>query len=120
LARTVSLPEAGRAGPQEPGEAVNAGAIPADHRTQDRAVGSGRLVGETWHFVDLLRFLVGTPLKLGTLRRLAAYGWPGFSKMHVWRQDKGQAVHTGGASPIAMEGLSEVGKAVAGVEKGLG
>ena len=39
---------------------------------------------------------------------------------HVWRQDKGQAVHTGGASPIAMEELSEVGKAVAGVEKGLG
>ncbi|MGF0068992.1 bi-domain-containing oxidoreductase [Candidatus Spyradosoma sp. SGI.093] len=41
---------------------VNAGAIPANHWTQDTAVGGGRLLGEACHFVDLLRFLAGTPI----------------------------------------------------------
>ena len=41
---------------------VNAGAIPADHWTQDRRVGGGRIIGEGCHFVDLARFLVGQPL----------------------------------------------------------
>jgi predicted dehydrogenase len=41
---------------------VNAGAIPAEHWTQDRAVGGGRIVGEGCHFIDLLRFLVGRPI----------------------------------------------------------
>jgi len=36
---------------------VNAGAIPADHWTQDKAVGGGRIIGEGCHFIDLLRFL---------------------------------------------------------------
>ncbi|MDH4980677.1 bi-domain-containing oxidoreductase [Hyphomicrobium sp. D-2] len=36
---------------------VNAGAIPADHWTQDRAAGGGRIIGEACHFIDLLRFL---------------------------------------------------------------
>lgn len=40
---------------------VNAGAIPADHWTQDARVGGGRIVGEGCHFVDLLRFLAGSP-----------------------------------------------------------
>ena len=34
---------------------VNAGAIPADHWTQDLSVGGGRIIGEACHFVDLLR-----------------------------------------------------------------
>jgi predicted dehydrogenase len=38
---------------------VNAGAIPADHWTQDPAVGGGRLIGEACHFIDLLRHLAG-------------------------------------------------------------
>lgn len=38
---------------------VNAGAIPANHWTQDPKVGGGRLLGEGCHFVDLLRFLAG-------------------------------------------------------------
>ncbi len=38
---------------------VNAGAIPADHWTQDGETGGGRIVGEVCHFIDLLRFLVG-------------------------------------------------------------
>lgn len=41
---------------------VNAGAIPADHWTQDLEVGGGRLIGEGCHFVDFLRFLVGHPI----------------------------------------------------------
>jgi predicted dehydrogenase len=41
---------------------VNAGAIPPDHWTQDRAVGGGRILGEACHFVDLLRYLAGSPI----------------------------------------------------------
>jgi predicted dehydrogenase len=41
---------------------VNAGAIPADHWTQDTAVGGGRILGEVCHFVDLLRFVAGAPI----------------------------------------------------------
>jgi predicted dehydrogenase/threonine dehydrogenase-like Zn-dependent dehydrogenase len=42
---------------------VNAGAIPADHWTQDAVLGGGRIIGEACHFVDLLRFLVGQPIE---------------------------------------------------------
>lgn len=42
---------------------VNAGAIASDHWTQDAAVGGGRVVGEACHFIDLLRYLVGSPIK---------------------------------------------------------
>ena len=38
---------------------VNAGAIPAEHWTQDLEVGGGRIIGEACHFIDLARFLVG-------------------------------------------------------------
>lgn len=41
---------------------VNAGDIPADHWTQDPAVGGGRLIGEACHFIDLLRFLAQAPI----------------------------------------------------------
>jgi len=41
---------------------VNAGEIPADHWTQDPAVGGGRIIGEACHFIDLLRFLAGAPI----------------------------------------------------------
>jgi len=41
---------------------VNAGAIPADHWTQDPEAGGGRIIGEACHFIDLLRFLAGVPL----------------------------------------------------------
>jgi predicted dehydrogenase len=152
---------------------VNAGAIPANHWTQDREVGGGRLVGEGCHFIDLLRFLAAAPIEahqavamdtptrdsftislrfvdgsLGTIvylangskafpkerlevfaagrvlqldnfRRLAGYGWPGFGKMNLWRQDKGQAacakafvdaVAKGGESPIPLAELLEVAR----------
>ena len=123
---------------------VNAGAIPADHWTQDPQVGGGRIIGEACHFIDLLRFLAGVPIRksgrstmesatgdtvslqlefeggsIGTVhyfangtkafpkerlevfaagrvlqldnyRKLTGFGWLGFSKMNLWRQDKGQ------------------------------
>ena len=128
---------------------MNAGSIPADHWTQDIAVGGGRIIGEACHFIDLMRFLAGskiisiqarqmgdTPgmaitedkasitlgfedgsfgtilylangaasfpkervevftagrvLQLDNFRKLTGYGWPGFKKLNLWKQDKGQ------------------------------
>lgn len=128
---------------------MNAGAIPANHWTQDATVGGGRIIGEACHFIDLMRFLAGSPivsvqarrmggdsalhiaedkasitlgfedgsfgtimylangaasfpkerievfvggkvLQLDNFRKFKGYGWPGFSKMNLWRQDKGQ------------------------------
>lgn len=153
----------GAGGPKSFVMTVNAGAIPADHWTQDRKVGGGRVIGEACHFIDLLRFLAGSQivshsrlamdsgngdtvslqlgfadgsigtvhyfangckafpkerlevfaagrvLQLDNFRKLRGYGWPGFSKMNLWRQDKGQkecaaafitAIRDGGAAPI--------------------
>lgn len=53
---------AGVSGPKSFVMTVNAGAIPADHWTQDREIGGGRIVGEACHFIDLLRFLAGSPI----------------------------------------------------------
>jgi len=36
---------------------INAGQIPADHWTQDRLIGGGRIIGEACHFIDLMRYL---------------------------------------------------------------
>lgn len=163
----------GVSGPKTFVMTVNAGAIPADHWTQDREVGGGRIVGEACHFIDLLRFLAGKPitghqrmtmdsatqdtvtlqltfadgsigtvhyfangskafpkerlevfaagrmLQLDNFRKLTGFGWPGFSKMNLWRQDKGQkacaqafvdAIQQGLQSPIAAEEIFEVSR----------
>lgn len=50
------------AGPKSFIYTVNAGAIPAEHWTQDRLVGGGRILGEACHFIDLVRFLAGVPV----------------------------------------------------------
>jgi predicted dehydrogenase/threonine dehydrogenase-like Zn-dependent dehydrogenase len=42
---------------------MNAGEIPADHWTQDPDVGGGRIIGEACHYIDLMRFLVGSKIK---------------------------------------------------------
>ncbi|KWS02938.1 putative zinc-binding dehydrogenase [Lysobacter capsici AZ78] len=157
---------------------VNAGAIPADHWTQDPQLGGGRLIGEACHFVDLLRFLADSPivghqltavgnvagvgirsdrvsftlsfadgsfgtvhylangdksfpkerlevfaagrvLQLDNFRRLRGYGWPGFTRMNLWRQDKGQAacaqafmqaVQGQAPAPIPIEQILEVAR----------
>ncbi len=41
---------------------INAGMIPRDHWTQDPSVGGGRIIGEACHFIDLSRFLAGSPI----------------------------------------------------------
>lgn len=41
---------------------VNAGAIPRAHWVHERTVGGGRIIGEGCHFIDLLRFLAGSPI----------------------------------------------------------
>ncbi len=160
---------------------VNAGAIPAQHWTQNPTVGGGRLVGEGCHFIDLLRFLAATPivahsvtvlddttrdtlsvslsfacgsmatvhyfangskafpkerlevfaagrvLQLDNFRRLTGFGWPGFGKMNLWRQDKGQAacaaafvraVEQGGPAPIALTELLEVARVTLALNEG--
>ena len=158
-------------GPRALVATVNAGAIAAEHWTQDRDIGGGRIVGEACHFIDLLRFLAGAPilraekiatteatgdtasisfafedgsigtvhyvasghrsfpkerieafaggrvLQIDNFRRLRGYGWPGFSSMGGWRQDKGQracinafvsAVRHGGETPIPFGEILEV------------
>ena len=50
---------------------MNAGAIPADHWTQNPAVGGGRIIGEACHHIDLMRFLVGAPIISVYARRMA-------------------------------------------------
>ena len=167
---------------------VNAGAIPADHWTQDKAVGGGRIVGEGCHFIDLLRHLAGAPivaqhavamgkhpaveimddkanitlqfadgsfgtvhylangdkgfpkerlevfcagrvLQLDNFRKLRGWGWKGFSKLNVWRQDKGQAACTqafvhavkrGEACPIPLDEVIEVSRVSIEVQEVLG
>ena len=157
---------------------VNAGAIPPEHWTQDPQVGGGRIVGEACHFIDLLRFLAGSPisgfhadsigaapgvavtsdkasitlrfengsigtilylanghksfpkerlevfaggriLQLDNFRKLKGYGWPGFNRMNLWRQDKGQkacatafvrAIEQHGVSPIPFDEVMEVSR----------
>jgi predicted dehydrogenase len=62
-------------------------------------------------------FCAGRVLQLDNFRMLRGYGWPGFKKMRLWRQDKGhkaeiaafvQAVQQGGPAPIPVEELVEV------------
>lgn len=157
---------------------MNAGAIPADHWTQDNTVGGGRIIGEACHFIDLMRFLAGSKivsvqarrmgdtdavqlledkasitlgfedgsfgtifylangasnfpkervevftagrvLQLDNFRKLKGFGWPGFSKMNLWRQDKGQdacaaafieSIRQGVEAPISAEEIFEVAR----------
>jgi predicted dehydrogenase/threonine dehydrogenase-like Zn-dependent dehydrogenase len=42
---------------------VNAGSLAEGHWTQDLSIGGGRIVGEACHFIDLLRFLAGAPIR---------------------------------------------------------
>ena len=64
-------------------------------------------------------FSGGRILQLDNFRRLTGYGYPGFTGMRLWRQDKGQnacaaafvrAMEQGKPSPIALEELLEVAK----------
>ncbi len=66
-------------------------------------------------------FCAGRILQLDNYRRLRGYGWPRFTRMGTWRQDKGQracvaafvgAVRAGAPAPIALEELLEVSRVV--------
>lgn len=163
----------GVSGPKAMVMTVNAGNIPLDHWTQDLEVGGGRIIGEACHFIDLLRYTAGVPIKsyqrlameattqdtvtlqlaftdgsIGTIhyfangsksfpkerlevfvegkvlqldnfRKLTGFGWPGFRKMNLWRQDKGQracakafldAVEGRAGAPISPEEVFEVSR----------
>ena len=41
---------------------INAGALPADHWTNDPFIGGGRVIGEACHFIDLVRFFANSPI----------------------------------------------------------
>ena len=62
-------------------------------------------------------FAAGRVLQLNNFRRLQGFGWPGFRKMNLWRQDKGNkacaaafvdAIREGKVVPIPFSELTEV------------
>lgn len=64
-------------------------------------------------------FAAGRVLQLDNYRKLTCFGWPGFRKMNLWRQDKGQkacakafvdAISTGAQTPIAIDEIFEVSR----------
>jgi predicted dehydrogenase/threonine dehydrogenase-like Zn-dependent dehydrogenase len=66
-------------------------------------------------------FCAGRILQLDNYRKLTGFGWPGFTTMNLWRQDKGQkpcvaafvrAVEQGGAAPIPFDELLEVSRVI--------
>jgi len=66
-------------------------------------------------------FAGGRVLQLDNFRKLTGFGWPGFKKMNLWRQDKGQkacaaafvqAIEQGIVAPIPFEEIVEVSRVV--------
>ena len=66
-------------------------------------------------------FAQGRVLQLDNYRKLVGFGWPGFEKMNLWRQDKGQkacakafvdAVEGYVAAPIAVDEIFEVTRVI--------
>ena len=64
-------------------------------------------------------FASGRVLQLDNFRRLTGFGWPGFSKLNLWRQDKGQkacaqafvdAIQEGLPPPISVAEIFEVSR----------
>ncbi|MEA9997371.1 bi-domain-containing oxidoreductase [Pseudomonas sp. 10B1] len=64
-------------------------------------------------------FTSGRVLQLDNFRKLKGFGWPGFSKLNLWKQDKGQfkcaaaflkSIETGTQTPIAIDELFEVAR----------
>jgi predicted dehydrogenase/threonine dehydrogenase-like Zn-dependent dehydrogenase len=65
-------------------------------------------------------FAAGRILQIDNFRSMRGFGWPGFKKMNLWRQDKGQqacaaaflaAIEAGKPSPIAFDEIIEVSRA---------
>lgn len=64
-------------------------------------------------------FTAGRILQLDNFRKLRGWGWKGFSRLNLWRQDKGQAagakvfvdaVRAGRPSPIPLDEILEVSR----------
>lgn len=64
-------------------------------------------------------FTAGRILQLDNYRKLKGFGWPGFTKMNLWAQDKGQkacakafmdALSKGSAAPISIEEIFEISR----------
>ena len=64
-------------------------------------------------------FAAGRVLQLDNFRKLKGYGWPGFKKMNLWKQDKGQtgcaaaflnSISKGTEAPIPAAELFEVAR----------
>jgi predicted dehydrogenase/NADPH:quinone reductase-like Zn-dependent oxidoreductase len=71
-------------------------------------------------------FASGRVLQLDNFRKLTGFGWPGFKRMSLWRQDKGQracaraflrAAAEGLESPIPFEELLEVARVTIAVSE---
>lgn len=60
----------GISGPKSFIYTINSGFIPLEHWTQDPLIGGGRLLGEACHFLDLIRYLVSSPIKSATLKSI--------------------------------------------------
>jgi predicted dehydrogenase/threonine dehydrogenase-like Zn-dependent dehydrogenase len=74
-------------------------------------------------------FCANRVLQLENFRTMNAFGWSGFRKMNLWRQDKGQracteefvnAVRQGTSSPIPFEELVEVSRVCIEAARSLG
>jgi len=64
-------------------------------------------------------FAAGRVLQLDNFRKMRGWGWNGFSKLKLWRQDKGQdagaaafvaAIGSGAPQPISASELFEVAR----------
>tara|TARA_A100001015_G_scaffold318888_1_gene440119 strand:+ start:3666 stop:5810 length:2145 start_codon:yes stop_codon:yes gene_type:complete len=51
---------------------INAGSLPNDHWVNDPKIGGGRIIGECCHFIDFIRYIIGSPI-LNFSGRLMAY-----------------------------------------------
>ncbi len=86
LAQKLAAFYRGRTEPMHVHYRVNAGFIPANHWTQDPAVGGGRIIGEGCHFVDFITFLVGEAPEC-----VSAYALPDTGK---YREDNASMTFT--------------------------
>lgn len=73
-------------------------------------------------------FAGGRILQLDNFRKMSGFGWPGFGKLNLWRQDKGQracaqafvsAIEAGSESPIPFDEVMAVSRAVIEIAESL-
>ncbi|MCE9619806.1 MAG: bi-domain-containing oxidoreductase [Planctomycetes bacterium] len=73
-------------------------------------------------------FSGGAVLQLDNFRKLRGFGWKGFNKMNLWKQDKGQhacaaafveSVRKGGPAPIPLDEILEIARVSIEIAKDL-